>query len=448
MSGDKKKTMPNKKTNNSSYSKKKPMKAKIAQLWKKSFRFRFAVILLFIVLVLYSGYEVTKIVNNPIESRTALPETVRNTLDIEYFVVRDEECLEKTVSGTLLPLVSNGERVARNEEVAAVFKSEQDASDYVKASELEKELERYEKLNSSVHASNINVTELNKSMDEVFKKYLQEIENRNMAKAAELLSDFRDKATSREIALGGDSDFSGKIQEIKTELNKLSVSGGHSSVKAQKAGFYMPTSDGYENVLSYDGIEDIAVDDIKAAISVKRNVPEKEFAGKMIYSYNWYICFSMSVEDITKNGIKENETYTVIFSDGESEKNIEATVKVMNKEAKEAAVVLSCKNINSDLLSLRKGTAKLVAEEFTGYRVPDSAVRVIKNSEGKDERGVFTITGRLIKFKKIDVVYDGEGYLISCNPEKDGVEDSSFVERYDRIVFSDTKGLYDGKIVY
>ena len=53
-----------------------------------------------------------------------------NSVSTSAFVVRDETPIKANVSGTLVPLVEDGKRVANGDDVAVVFDSENAARNY------------------------------------------------------------------------------------------------------------------------------------------------------------------------------------------------------------------------------------------------------------------------------------------------------------------------------
>ena len=89
-------------------------------------------------------------------------------------------------------------------------------------------------------------------------------------------------------------------------------------------------------------------------------------------------------------------------------------------------------------LALRRQSAELVKTEYTGIRIPKSAVRV-------DEAGatfVYTETGLRAERKDIEILYEtGEFYIVAINTVDDGA-----LRAGDSVIVSG-KDLYDGKVV-
>ena len=57
-------------------------------------------------------------------------------------------------------------------------------------------------------------------------------------------------------------------------------------------------------------------------------------------------------------------------------------------------------------------------------RVPREAIRFVN-----DVKGVYVIVGERTEFKKLDVIYEGDDYVLSAN-----ISDDDFLNLYDRII--------------
>lgn len=99
--------------------------------------------------------------------------------------------------------------------------------------------------------------------------------------------------------------------------------------------------------------------------------------------------------------------------------------------------VFECDTLTSSVVSGRTAQFKYIVNSYGGLRVSRSALRF----NDDQERGVFVVVGGKLVFKKINVEYWGDDYLI-CTQEDDG----DYLKLYDRIV-TEGKDLYEGKVV-
>jgi hypothetical protein len=69
-------------------------------------------------------------------------------------------------------------------------------------------------------------------------------------------------------------------------------------------------------------------------------------------------------------------------------------------------------------------SAKLIFDEYQGIRVPRSALRF----QG-DDKGVYVMLGKDISFKKINVIYEGDDFVLSENTSNE-----EYLLLYDQIL--------------
>ena len=56
------------------------------------------------------------------------------------------------------------------------------------------------------------------------------------------------------------------------------------------------------------------------------------------------------------------------------------------------------------------------------------------------QTGVYINSGRVVRFRKIDIVYSTDDYVISKMSDEDG-----FLQLYDEVIIEGKDELYDGK---
>ena len=79
----------------------------------------------------------------------------------------------------------------------------------------------------------------------------------------------------------------------------------------------------------------------------------------------------------------------------------------------------------------------VVSAEYSGLRVPKSALRVIDS-----KTGVYVVTGMQIKFVTVNVIYSDNSYIV-CEQQ---TSTDTVLRLYDDVVVKG-RNLYDGKIV-
>ena len=108
----------------------------------------------------------------------------------------------------------------------------------------------------------------------------------------------------------------------------------------------------------------------------------------------------------------------------------------------DSLLVFCCTEIPLDFEFLRCQNISIASEEYKGYKVPKASMRL--SPEG--ELGVYVLSGTTVSFKKIDIVYEGDNYVISALRETYGENANEYLNLNENIIV-EGKELYDGKII-
>ena len=169
---------------------------------------------------------------------------------------------------------------------------------------------------------------------------------------------------------------------------------------------------------------------------IKAQTVEDGVVGKLVSDYEWYIAASIPVNDSLS--YKEGDELTV-YTSVKSFPKLPVTVKKINisSDSSSAAVIFACNDMNSELASMRTGPMTVVKKEYSGLKIPKSALRVVNS-----KRGVYVLTCMQVKFVEVNVIYSDDDYMI-CEKQ---TEDEKVLRLYDEVIVKG-KNLYDGKIV-
>ncbi|MBQ7071248.1 MAG: hypothetical protein IJM87_08220, partial [Ruminococcus sp.] len=223
------------------------------------------------------------------------------------------------------------------------------------------------------------------------------------------------------IATGTDDNYDSTLKRLTDQRNALAQNASKATgrITASTTGYFVSYADGYEDKLSKKDIAYLTEKDVKNAIKKKRE-PEKNAIGKMFTDYSCYIAGVIEADPrITDGAVLQMAT--------NSSKNI-YDVKVVSAkttgENNEMLVVFSCDRLDETLVESRVKCFKLIFDEYQGIKVPRDAIRF----RGLD-KGVYVILGKDITFKKIDVIYEGDDFVLSKNTAKE-----DYLLLYDQIL--------------
>ena len=398
---------------------------------------RIIIIALSILLIAYIVYQAVQMISEPVETEIAYNYTVEDTVDTVVFVARQENYITNTKNGTIISIIPDGSRVGKNQPVAAVFSNTDDADKYNKLKELEESIERYERLASQSDNYTFDVDDLNDNIDRSVMDLADIINSGKMTLLSDAINELRDQVVTRQIAIGDTIDFESKLAAVKAEYDALSKQKvNYTPINSAQSGYYISGVDGLEQIVDCTKLSEITVDKVYEILkSEKKPVPNGSI-GKVVTDFTWYFICNAHSNSIGDLKVGDSITVNLPFS---SVNSINAKVYSINENnGDETALVLSCNLMNSAISSLRNESAELVIDSYSGLKIPASAIRV--NEKG--EKGVYVLKGKIVSFKKINIIYSSDNFVLS---ETD-VGADGYVKLYDNIIISG-KDLYDGKIV-
>ncbi len=391
-----------------------------------------------VAFVIFFFYQVFKINYQPVKTQVALSKTVSSNAVTQAFIVRDEYPIEASVNGTLVPLVEDGKRVASGDDVAVVFTSDSAAKSYNEIKELKKEIEYFSSLQNKVGVQTADISPLNERIYSACEEYAVVLNNGNIDSYEEYENNIRDAITSRQLSTGTVIDPSLKLGELNAKLSALeSQAIGYSTIKAPHPGYYISVADGYEDAVEYSQVLSLTTSQITDLINSEgaKKSSVSDYMGKLVDGFNWYILCVVDYENAVKLTI--GKSAKVEFTMTTADPIDAQVVKLCDTADGKTAVILKCNLMNTQYASLRNEQIRITFDEHTGFQVPNKAIREIDG-----QKGVFVLSGNIVKFKKINIDYSDTEMSICNNPENE----SGFIELYDNIIVEGTD-LYDEKIL-
>ncbi len=402
---------------------------------------RFVILGVSLLALVYLVYQVYMAAHESVRTEVAQQVTVKDTVDTELFVVRDESYLETNSEGIQIPMVSSGSRVATGETVVAIFESESAASSYAELLQVEENLSRYTRLNQQDGTSAVNLTALGKRISSDVIDLVELVDNGDLTDMQEQVYDVRDQIISRQIATGETVALENKVTELTNRQAALSKqSQGYDTLDAKESGFYIGSVDGYELVTNYDEVSSLKPSDVEKLLASEPEEVSDKVIGKVSATFDWYLVCSLDKTEAKSlkkgNSVTIDLPYSAVSS-------VPATVASKSKadDDDKVAVVFKCNRMNAYIASLRKEDGEIILNSYTGLKVPTEAVTT--NEDGVE--GVYVQEGNIARFKQLRTVYEEEDYLISSETAGED-ESGEFVTLYDAIIIGG-KNLYDGKII-
>ena len=218
-------------------------------------------------------------------------------------------------------------------------------------------------------------------------------------------------------------------------------------MRAGQSGIFSSLVDGYESVLTPQSVFQLTPASLRELMAGSGSGGGG--VGKLITSDRWYFVTILS-EDVTQR-LREGNTAKLRFT-GDFSQDVDMRVdQIGPAQEGKSVVVFSSDRYLARTTLLRRQTAELIFDSWSGLRVPKEAVRMVTvtyedktTGETVEENrlGVYTLVGGRVEFKRVEVVTEGGGYYV-VRAVGTG---SSALRAGDEVIVQGT-GLYDGQLL-
>ncbi|MBE6716502.1 MAG: hypothetical protein E7573_06240 [Ruminococcaceae bacterium] len=399
------------------------------------------IVILFLFLTFIVAYPIVVFsdVSSDIKTQTVVRRTVYNTIDTEAFVVRNETIITNSHSGTLVPELTNGSKVAIGDTVAQVYTDDGVAENAARLSELKAEINYYMTVKGTGAGTLQSDIDLYKSsVSDTLLAMASASEQDELSEIYELSRQMREIVTKKQIVTGNEIDVTDILTELQNEYESLKGRAVSSySVTAEKSGYFVSSCDGYENSVDFENVKNMNPDAVNNAIATEQSPISAASVGKIITDFNWYLVCNTTLKDM--GSIERGDNVTVSFMNS-TVRDLTMRVIAVNQSEDNSSVtlVLGCNIMDEDIAALRKATIKIRVEAISGLALDRKALRTVGG-----QKGVYIKVGNIAEFRTVNIIYSDENIVIADNTE---AKLDDHLELYDEIILEGTD-LYDSKLL-
>lgn len=398
-----------------------------------------AIILVLALIGGYIFYGCYSALNVDVETITAVKSTVYEAIDAQALVIRDEHTVSGSSGGVTVASVNNGEKVKAGGNIAMVFSSEEDATKYSSAQELQNQLSYYEELETQASGTVTDVEQIDSDILSDVNSYIRAVGNGRYDSLLEYSDDLNERFIRRQLTIGEKIDFSQVKSDIKNQLDEINVStcSPVDYLTTEESGIFSSYTDGFESIVDYSKATEIDAATLKSCIEkVSESGNDSSSFGKLITSYEWYFCCVVPSKDTVK--ISDGDTLNVTLKSSDDILKcqvISGADPDLNTE--ETVLVLRCSDMNSRIASMRLEDIEIRYSEYEGFKIPASAVHVDDNGE----KFVYALISNTVEKRSGEIIYSTKDYVVFGYD----AQNSDSIRYYDQII---TKGtdLHDGKV--
>ncbi len=380
------------------------------------------------------------------QTETAVAASAEQSVTFQGVYVRDEEVLSYNGNGSVCYNIPDGGRVGSKEAVASVYANDSAIEINQQIADLEEELEVLKRISNPGVLQMAQPTSLANQVSQYYNQIAYYRDRGNLDALENAKDDFRIALSSYQMVINqGTTNYSEQISAIESKIASLEAQQQRpvDTIISKHSAYFVSYADGYEDVFSIENLPQITKDDIKS-VTDDATIKSDTIIGKTIASYGWYM---LGIIDNTDLNLQVGDKATLYLSTSSASTTVEISELRPGASPDETIVVIYCKNMTSDFVQHRIERVRLVKGEYDGIKVPRSAIRFRDLEESTTNvltgevtttmvnyRGVYVLDGEEVVFRKLDVIYEGDDYVLSAVNQSGGyllLYDSIIVEGID-----------------
>ena len=385
-------------------------------------------VLLSLFVVIMVAYQVYYHFNEKRDTVEAELYTYNDNVTAQGVFVRNENVVTYSGGGVLDYNYADASKVSAGSNIANVYNSEDDILNVYKQQLIQERISELDRAQQPGTIDYIQPETLKSQMDAKYKLMISaavdedyETVNRYQKEISQIMSIYN-------IVTNAKKDYDSVIKTLNKELDSLKKNAKKPKEKidAPESGYFVSYADGYEAILTKEKCVNMTKQQILDIINDADSVAKPpNSAGKLLKDYSCKIMLVIDNDERVVPGLYLNAMLSV-----SKEKYKVYVESVKDAGDGQSIVILSCDSLDEALVSERVQRIELVFDDYTGLKVPREAIHFNSNKE----KGVYVILGQDVQFKKIDIVYEGDDYVLSKN-----TSDEDYLLLYDQILLEAVK---------
>ncbi len=374
------------------------------------------------------------------KTETAIYAEADDSVSFKAVYVRNEEIIDYSGSGVVSYAVPDGGKLGKGSVIAEIYADESQIDIKQQLTELNGKMELLEKIQNPGTAKSAQPGNLSELINERYRKLINAREKGELDEISADSDELVVLLSTYQIITDKAINFAKRLNDLKVQISSLKS--GETvpldSIVSDRSAYFVSFADGYEETLSMDKLSSITPEVIEK-VKDGNAVSDKKVIGKLIFSYEWY---AVGVIDNTDIQFSIDDSVKLKFQSTSEVINGKIADIRDTQTAGKSVVVVKCSDITYDLVQHRTERVEMIRGEFEGIKVSRKAIRFkdIEETINDDEtgitrkvivncKGVYVKLGEQINFKKLDVIYEGDNFVLSSMNAG-----SDYVSLYDDVV--------------
>jgi hypothetical protein len=358
------------------------------------------------------------------ETETAQTYSTVETVRFSGVYLRTETVIPGRINGAADFAVPDGGKVAADSVIAYVYSSEDEIDTLSRIKSLEEELEILKASQNPGTTAAAQPDFISKLIDDSYIAVLRYSAAGDYESLADERKNLQTLTGIYQIIVRNEVSYDPQISNISIEIDRLRAQSAKplEAIVSGESGYFASYTDGYEEILKPEIAETLTSAYIEKIVSEQNLTRKIGSPGKIIGDYRWKMVGVINAEDVFPG-----TGSTVLMRISGLAEPVPAQVESISAtdDPEKMIIIISCSEFGSEFVARRSENCELIVNDFTGLRIPRSAIRFNKENEA----GVYIIQGQKITFKKIQKLFETDTYLIS---EK--VTDPAYVAEFDDII--------------
>lgn len=391
-------------------------------------------VLLFLLAAAYIIVQLYVILGRDYKTETAIAYTMADSVELDGFVMFD--AVNVAGEGNLGYLVEDGERVSEGTVIAEKYTDDSQSAAREQLIRLQNNIDL---LTKSQNSAGSDLTLLTTQTKTALYNLLDQLDTASYSGMQDAESEFLLAQNRLQISTGQASGFQSTIAELEAERDTVAAQlAGLETITAAENGYFISAASAMPLDLEEQTLKDATPAQIQELLQEGVSLSTESLAGRIVEGFSWRF---YTVCDLETAERFDGLTDVHISIPGKEETPLDATVSSveLDEEAGLAKIVVECQTINSDVLRLGQETAKIDLETYQGIRIDKNALHIVDG-----EKGVYVKYGDLQRFRKIQILYEDDQYMLV--PADGAVGTDNEVRLYDEIIVEGSN-LQDGGLI-
>lgn len=390
--------------------------------------------LLFLLAAAYIIVQLYVILGREYKTEIAVLYTMADSVELPGFVMFD--AINVPGEGNLGYLVEDGERVSEGAVIAEKYTDDSQSAAREQLIRLQNNIDL---LTKSQNSAGSDLTLLTTQTKTALYNLLDQLDTASYSGMQDAESEFLLAQNRLQISTGQTSGFQSTIAELEAERDTVAAQlEGLETITAEENGYFISAASAMPLDLEEQTLADATPAQIQELLAQGVSTSTASLAGRIVEGFSWRF-YTVCDQDTAERF--DGVTNVRISIPGKEETPLDATVSSveLDEESGLAKIVIECQTINSDVLRLGQETAKIDLQTYQGLRIDKDALHIVDG-----EKGVYVKYGDLQRFRKIQILYEDDTYMLV--PSDGSVGGDSEVRLYDEVIVEGSN-LQDGGLI-